>query len=251
MRRHLFIANANLLKVFSTKTSLLVRTITVPSSAKFPEQIVGYGVDPRDAERIVIVTPTRLSLWDWTSGKQIRKWQPSTGPLQHSCISTEESTEGTGNIFIVSKQHAGSIVWSVNLDSEAEVEKIQIFKTSHPVTAVRVVDGGKAICAIAEKEILIANYDGTRWLAPKTFTMAQKLTCMDALIQAGAKGKKAKVQRTGHVVVGDKMGALHILHDVVLRPVAEPVSMKLHWHRKAVESVKWASNGMEIIHFMR
>ncbi|KAI5805010.1 quinon protein alcohol dehydrogenase-like superfamily [Geopyxis carbonaria] len=249
--RHLFVANANLLKVFSTKTSLLVRTITVPSSAKYPEHIVGYGVDPRDAERMVIATPTRLFLWDWTSGEQLKKWQPATGPLQYSCIPTEEGTEGTGDIIIASKRpsgSAGSIVWSVKLDSDGtEVEKTQIFETSHLVTAVRVVDGGKAVCAIADKEILIANYDGGRWLAPRTFTMGQKLTCMDVYIQAGAKGKKAKVQRTGHVVVGDKTGALHILHDVVLRPATEPVAMKLHWHRKAVESVKWALNGSYVV----
>lgn len=244
--RHLFLAHSNVLKVFSTQTSLLVRSFAAPSNADTAEKIVGYCLDPTSEDHIYVATQSQIFLWSWTTGELVKKWSPLRGQMQ--IFVSADMTEA-GVVFVECSRSltpAGRGIWRLKLPMEdGEVEKELVFKTDSAIPCVQAVDAGRAVCAITDSALLVANKTSEgAWIAPRVYPMPQKLTCMDVHVSTAAprKGKKAVV-RSGHVVVGDKIGALYILHDVVLKPQETPSSMKLHWHRSAVSAVKWALDG--------
>lgn len=51
--------------------------------------------------------------------------------------------------------------------------------------------------------------------------------------------------RHGDIVVGNNEGAIYVLHDTIkpCKVKTDPKPTKMHWHRMAVSSVKWALDG--------
>lgn len=241
-------AHSNVLKVFSTKSSLLVRSFTTPSiNPDVIERVVGYCLDPTSEDGIYVITQSQIFLWNWMTGELLHRWSPMR--LQRDIFVAPDMTEA-GVIFVLcgrSLTPEGRGIWRLRLstDSATSVEKELVFKTEGEISAVRAADAGQAVCAISEKNLLIANRTPEgQWIAPRRYPMPQTLTTMDVFVSTVTrKGKKAPL-KTGHVVVGDVAGALYILHDVVLKkPQETPASMKLHWHRRAVSAAKWALDG--------
>lgn len=162
-------------------------------------------------------------------------------------IFVAQDSREAGEVFVLVGRTlltAGRGIWRLQLSANG-VKKENVFKTEAGVPSVRAVDGGRAIVAITESRVMVVNKNPEgEWLAPRSYPMAFPLTCMDVHVATKKrKGKQAEF-RTGHVVVGDKNGAIYILHDIVLKkPHEAPQSVKMHWHRRAVSAVKWALDG--------
>jgi hypothetical protein len=238
------------LKVYSTKTSLLVRAITVPARPnESPSPIVSHFSDPRSDDRIYIATSDcRLFLWDITDGKEVSRWSlglrglRSVGVCRDEVLDSSESTV----LFAVG---GNNDVWRISLLTSKMSEKKKLYVGRHTIRALSAVDGGRALCLIADNEVVILNRNGSEWdTNPRIYTMAHTLTCLDVycpLDTSKEKKNKKTPRRGGDVVVGDVEGALFVFHDVV-RPgkSVDRTPVKLHWHRHAPSAVKWALDGM-------
>lgn len=238
-----------MLKVYSTKTSLLVRAITVPAhSNESPSPIVSYFFDPRSDDRIYIATSDcRLFLWDIANGKEVSRWSlglrglRSVGACRDEVLDSPESAV----LFAVG---GNNDVWRINLLTSKKSEKKKLYAGRHTIRALSAVDGGRALCLIAGNEVVVLNRNGSEWDAnPRIYTTAHTLTCLDVYCPADT-GKEKKNKKTprrgGDVVVGDTEGALFVLHDIV-RPgkSADRTPVKFHWHRHAPSAVKLALDG--------
>jgi hypothetical protein len=162
------------------------------------------------------------------------------------CADQELKPSETEIVYVVTKSKMDdSMLWRVSLSDNKVGEKTQLYRGRGTVVAVHPSDSGRAVSLITGKDIVIINSDGTKWQTPRVFKMTFPLTCMDVLTVAPAtskKGKKGAVQRGGDIVVGDSVGAIYVLHDAVASR-AEITPRKMHWHRMAVSSVKWALDG--------
>jgi len=252
--RHLLVAQALSLKIYSTKTSLLVRTIKVPTSDSAlttPEHVVSYFIDPKSDDRAYIATSnSQLYLYNRTTGERVgNPCKLALGPTRHVCACPDQKLESPESevVYAVSQLLDESYsVWRIALSGHKVSGKVVIYSTRNNITRLRVADAGRAVCLISAREIVVVNGEGAEWHAPRVYKMANPLTCMD--IQDTAMGKKSKKnggQRRGDIVVGDNVGALYVLHDVIKysKVEADHTPRKLHWHRMAVSSVKFALDG--------
>jgi NET1-associated nuclear protein 1 (U3 small nucleolar RNA-associated protein 17) len=258
--RYLFVAQPNSLKIYATKTSLLVRTIALPTTGSHQclefEEIVSYFLDPRADDRIYVATSfAHLFLFNTANGEQIDKWtiQDNT---RHVCVCMDQDLEGSESevVYVVTDGNKGtSDVWCYSLSSGVVLRSNKIYTAHRSISAISVVDRGWTVCLISGKSVVIINRDGSGWTAPRVYMMASQLTCMDAYLSRSSvetnkskKGKKGSLRPTGDIVVGDSTGTIYILHDIIRsgNRTTEHTPQKLHWHRVSVSSVKWALGGM-------
>jgi NET1-associated nuclear protein 1 (U3 small nucleolar RNA-associated protein 17) len=245
-RRHLLVAQALSLKVYSVKTSLLVRAISLPATTP-TERIISYFLDPRTDDRAYVASNSWLYLYNLTNGERVHRWRlDEREKVRQVCACADQELKPSESevVYVVTKSNDDSLLWRVGL-FEDKVEKVQIFRGRGNITAVHPADAGRAVCLIIGKDLVVLNFEETKWQAPRVFKMAESLTCMDVLkVGSGntKKSKKGAAQRGGDVVVGDSSGAMYVLHGVVTSR-AEVTPRKMHWHRMAVQSVKWALDG--------
>jgi NET1-associated nuclear protein 1 (U3 small nucleolar RNA-associated protein 17) len=246
-RRHLLVAQALSLKVYSVKTSLLVRAISLPATAP-TEHIISYFLDSRTDDRAYVASNSWLYLYNLTNGERVHGWRlDENEKVRHVCACADQELKPSESeaVYVVTKSGGDSLLWRVGLSEDKVVEKTQIFRVTGNITAVHSADAGRAVCLITAKDLVVINFDGTKWQAPRVFKMAELLTCMDVLKVGSGNTKKSKKgtgQRGGDIVVGDSSGAMYVLHGVVTSR-AEVTPRKMHWHRMAVQSVKWALDG--------
>ena len=244
------------LKIYSTKTSLLVRMITVPASNSAlitPEHVVAYFVDPKSDDRVYIATShSQLYLYDLTTGKLVGSpWKLALGLTLHVCVCPDQKPESPKSevVYAVAQLSDSSLsVWRVTLSGPQVSGKVVIYSTRNRITRLCVADAGRAVCLIAAREVVVINGEGTEWHAPRVYKMANPLTCMDTQVSDLSTGKKSKKnggRRRGDIIVGDNVGALYVLHDVIKYSKVETghTPRRLHWHRTAVSSVKSALDG--------
>lgn len=204
-------------------------------------------------------------MWDWTTGKEVERWYPDFGVIDR--ISTVPGAENEPPVVFVAGEPKGTslrAVYRAQLLPESKVDMKEISRTPKGLSGMQVTSNGTMVVLMVNEQVWVMRHKETRWDVKK-YTLPETLKCMDILPVREAteiKGKKKVGPSGGHVVVGDKKGALYILHDVLVptekrpkvekkegekkAPVAQKAPMvpkKLHWHREAVASVKWALNG--------
>lgn len=175
-------------------------------------------------------------------------------------------------VFVAGEVKGASLraVYHAKLLPESKVELEEITKAPKGFSGMQVTSNGTVVVLMVKEQVWVIKSRNGKWDIKK-YSLPETLKCMDILPVREATEVKGKKKATGpsggHVIVGDKKGALYILHDVLLpaekrpkvekkegeqkgekqkAPVAQKAPMvpkKLHWHREAVASVKWALNG--------
>lgn len=228
------------------------------------EKIVSYYIDPENNNNTYVATSLgRLFLWDWVDGKLVYEWNIGLVSLDFISVCANEkleSAEFVGTVYAAECMQKSGTLWKIRLpkNPEAAVEKISVFETPvDRICSAQVLDGGNIIVVTTGRTLAIGNkQEGkSNWGLFRKYPMTFYLTCMDAFLPEigtnegkGKKGKKTKAKGggddlLGDVVVGDETGAIHVFHNVLRSSNTEPVIRKLHWHRKKVQSAKWALDG--------
>ncbi|KAI5853003.1 WD40-repeat-containing domain protein [Morchella snyderi] len=273
--KYILLAHAKSLKIYSTKTSLLVRNIQIPLT-KPTERIIAYLLDPVNDSRVYIATSSsQLFLWNWVDGKLFQKWGLgfSSIGLITVCADEKPDAEAVGVVYATDASGNNGFLYRLELpkNSKTEIKKSIIYKTSNgAISAAQVLLGGTIITIASERTLIIGNKhtaegvvdENAEWGVFRKFPMTFVVSCMDSYIPAdeGNKGKSKKNKKPktptagvlGDVVVGDESGSMHLFHNVLRlreenKSEQDQVVRTLHWHRKKVRSVKWASNGNYII----
>ncbi|TGZ83749.1 WD40 repeat-like protein [Ascodesmis nigricans] len=251
--RYLFLVSNNQLKIFSTATSLWVRTIIVGAThSGHPSPIIDYCLDPRNDEQVFTATGSRILLWNWTDGKLIGRWSPGAVSLERIAVAAGEPKEQSITVYVAGMDMATKMqsIRRLKLEPSRKAESQELFNFPKGLTEMLVADNGNIICLTIKSQLWVAKSRDNRWSIRK-FNTPEKLTCMD-ILPAQARGKKKDAPVTGgHVVVGDSHGVIYVFHDVLAgldnSKKEEIVPRKLHWHRGAVASVKWTLEGEYII----
>lgn len=259
------------MKIYSTKTSLLVRNIQIPL-IKPTERIIAYLLDPVNDSRVYIATSSsQLFLWNWVDGKLFQKWDLgfSSIGLITLCADEKPDAEAVGVVYATDASGKNGFLYRLELpkNSKTETKKSIIYKTHNgAISAAQILLGGTIVTIASERTLIIGNKhtaegvvdENAEWGVFREFPMTFVVSCMDSYIPADEsnKGKSKKNKKTkttaagvfGDVVVGDENGSMHLFHNVLRlreenKSEQDQIVRTLHWHRKKVRSVKWASNG--------
>ena len=150
-----------------------------------------------------------------------------------------------------------------------------IYTSTQPIHILKVVKNGSLIVAASESRVLVANLrtadfdsvDKIRYEF-RVFESTDYISSIDVRVTAANKGQKSKSKESKSkaetfgvvdVVVGDVKGSIFVHSDLLRKmiqsqnavasgkPAADMLPRKMHWHRKAVQSVKWSLDGNYII----
>ena len=261
--RFLLLAHSRTLLVYSTKTSLLVRAMDLDDT--LGDFIKTFILDPRDGNRVYVGTSmSRLLLWDWTCGRLLQSWRlQGLRSIESiaSCADEEaQSEESYGSVYVGGSGSNGSSgLWRFELlENNLMPRNPPIHEDrAGSVPCIQVFSAGKIVAAAMGQHLLIGNKrpggssESATWGTFRKYPMSFRLTCMDGYLPDGPnpaakRPNQENESRLGDIVVGDQHGSLHLFHNSLDWREGwnrEPVISRLHWHRSAVKSAKFALDG--------
>jgi NET1-associated nuclear protein 1 (U3 small nucleolar RNA-associated protein 17) len=273
--RFLIIAHRKTIQVYSTSNSLLNRSINLPIDESLVEtsHIVAYALSPTDSNILWVgCSDGKMYKIDWTSGEGLeRSWPTSETALAHITVASMNSDGRRRDVIFTSeKQDEG---WRITayelllLGTSPIAQSRVIYTSTKPIHILRAEGEGGVIIAASEERILLGTLRsadfGTidkmryefRVFESTSFVCSMDIRVSKRTAEPGRKLTKLDKISVVDVVVGDVRGAIFVHNDLLgnliqsQNPPAEGsnsinlIPRKLHWHRKAVQTVKWSLDG--------
>jgi NET1-associated nuclear protein 1 (U3 small nucleolar RNA-associated protein 17) len=273
--RFVFLGTKRAVHVYSTSTSVLVRTL----AAKSPGMVSAYALSITNPGRLYIAdTAGSITLWDWQEGKAIhavpRKWPIRTlvvtqlsGTLHDTLftIETQQISDDMKKDHIVARQ-------ILTGDKNKPVAThVPLFSRKQDLLFLKVIDEGNVIFAATAQEVTMANVKSELVNAPvdtdpllfanryiwRLQQSNELLTCLDAKVRlrpADHKLDRSNVfnAKMYDLVYGGVQGDIYIYEDILHRQEEREIKSNgqtvlpprlLKWHREAVGTVKWSLDG--------
>lgn len=265
--KHLILANARSLQVYSTETSLLAKALPLNS-----QYLSTYSLSSINPNHIYTANSEgRITLWDWAEDKEIGHWEFESNIRRISVVRQPQSEHDLVYSHELGKRHIVNVHAICTTEKGVQMELKQIYKTKLPIVDIQVLLEGKIVVITTHNSIAI----GKRTKLHKTalqdfeytwreFQTSKRITCSNAFVRApeqeGGAAQAAQSQRD-HIdlAFGDQDGMIYHFEDVLTSLVKLEKSQKgdpkpetvlemlrpkrLHWHREAVGSVKWSRDG--------
>ncbi|KAF2019645.1 WD40 repeat-like protein [Aaosphaeria arxii CBS 175.79] len=262
--KFLLVASPRALQIYSAETSIRVRELAGSSLAT-------YALSSANPDHVYVASSTGLiSLWDWTTGSKIGRWdigaviqQIAVVPQPDTDLDLVYCQEGLKRNII--NVHA---LRTKSQDSKTELK--QILKATSGVNRFEVLLGGKVVVATTDNTILIGRRIKVHKTALEDFEyvwreikIAKQITTMSAYVRDANISGKAKQSPKDHrvnldIAIGDVEGTIHLFEDILTSFTAMERLQKdsdranvdvntdalrskhLHWHREAVCALKWS-----------
>ena len=146
------------------------------------------------------------------------------------------------------------------IEDDAKTDVKTLFKNQDPLTSVKIIGKGRVIVATSGSQVILGTSDEPastllkevwyRWRiieCPEYIVSTDLRVGEPAETQKMSKGGKSTVYSID-IVVGGLKGSIHIYEDLLRKLIkknrhVEVTSRRLHWHRNAVQAVKWSADG--------
>ncbi|OMP84201.1 U3 small nucleolar RNA-associated protein 17 [Diplodia seriata] len=273
--RYLIFATVKAVHIYSTATSLLVRTLPMGTT----HNITAYALSDADANNLYVSDASGyVVLWDWVSGKKIKRFNLSAA-IRGIAVNAVEGDNGDriDNVYTLDKgeQHVICAHRLRGHKDESENMAQPLLKTRVPLQSFTVSGGGQVIAAAAKDRVFVGHLRNTSATAPKDFvyiwrelSCTQTITSIDIRVNRHESTKatpKKGAPPLGQVnlAIGCANGALLVYEDIIAKlsnaekqqkkdskdaPSALSLAPRnLHWHRNPVGAVKWSLDGNYII----
>ncbi|OJD33066.1 wd domain protein [Diplodia corticola] len=273
--RYLIFATAKAVHIYSTATSLLVRTLPMGTS----HNITAYALSDADPNHLYVSDASGyVILWDWVKGNKIQRYNLSAA-IRAIAVNAVESDNGDkfDNVYTLDKGGRNVIYAHRLRGHKDESDKVAqpLLRTRVPLESFTVAAGGQVIAAAAKDRVFIGHLKNPSATAPKDLVYiwrelgcTQKITSIDIRVNS-QRSRKATPKKgpspIGQVnlAIGCSDGALLVYEDLIAKltnaekqqkkdPKDVPSALSLaprilHWHRNPVGAVKWSLDGNYLI----
>jgi NET1-associated nuclear protein 1 (U3 small nucleolar RNA-associated protein 17) len=206
---------------------------------------------------------------NWTSGEGAGySWKTSSTGCVYMTVASMESLDRKRDIVFTTE--AKGDIWRITAneltapDSIIKTAARTIYTSTDRIRYLKTAAAGSVVVAVAGNKIIIGGLrldskdygtvDKIRYEF-RTFETVDAISSLDVRATPRPRSAEKKLQKTPVVdlVVGDVRGTI-FLHDDLLanlmlpggKPGTSLTPRKLHWHRQAVNSVKWSLDGMSL-----
>jgi len=274
--KYLLVADSKSLHVYSTETSLLAHTL-------FEEDVgpvTGYALSATSPHLVYVAYSVgQIIKWDWVTARKIGRWDVGAKVQNMAVIIQPESNDDFVYCHEADDGHSVCVralrTRRQTSEREQRSELKQLLNTSSPIRGIRVLLQGKYVIVATVDSITIGKRVKTSRTALedfeylwREFKLSKRITTFDVYHrerQETSNGKKAASDQQDivDIAVGDDTGVILLFEDMLASIAAIESSQKgkkdrvdsaeslrpkrLHWHRDAVGSVKWSSDGMPIL----
>ncbi|KAJ5895483.1 hypothetical protein N7495_007174 [Penicillium taxi] len=250
---YLFLGLEAYVQVFATSTSRLLRTLQIESG----QQVIGYKLCPIDQEILYIFTNKFTTKWNWESGKQLASWENTVQMVAVDLPSVEHESQLASYSIGCAKDGQRQIF--VNSLDEKKPTAIILLQTSTKINAIQVACEGRIIFACDGSRILLgtrknanSNVAESHQYKWREATVPDTVSCFDLRERSTAQKAPHKSLEPLDLVLGEKNGSILIYQDIIntlfdRNAEKETPPMRMHWHRSAVNTVRWSHDGNYII----
>lgn len=255
--QHLILPVHSQVRVYSTKTSLLVRGSPVSRSTS----VISSAVSTVDPTKIYIAyTNDNLSLWDWTTN-QITA-QAETQRRIRRIVPLNLQNEKEIVLVLRHGEDKSSSILAYAVDHTKQEFKLETTVLRRPfyITNLESYAQGSVLIASSYGKLLIGYSQevvGEGAQMPYTWrelTVAGSVTAFDAQVRSNKLNTGRKVPILD-LVVGLNSGIIMLYQDLLYKLIGKEkksnsediIPRKLHWHRTAVNTVKWSRDRQYII----
>jgi NET1-associated nuclear protein 1 (U3 small nucleolar RNA-associated protein 17) len=199
--------------------------------------------------------------WNWETGAEVgtHKISPSTIALDIAAPNGYASQKRELLFAIRAPAQEKREISLIGLSAKGSRQAKVILNTAAPISDLKVLDGGRTILTWAGDRLLVGHlaekepnlHDGPVNYTWREVTLPGQVTCLDVRVIPGHESGLLRVD----VVLGQSTGPILIYNDILNRLVRcengesdnNLVSNRMHWHRKAVNAVKWSKDGKSIV----
>ncbi|KLJ09758.1 hypothetical protein EMPG_14819 [Blastomyces silverae] len=262
--KHFILFSNTCARVFSVATSSVVRTLEIQKEMR---RITDCKLSLVHAEHLYMSTLSgAIVKWDWASGEMIETWNTARKIYAIDICTGSGGQDSPDEDVVVSMNDAGSRKIEIAMHTKGGSDSWNtrvIREMSKTANEFKVSSDGKVIVVIADYQLFVGYTAKLRlgaldsikytWLE---VTLPISVTCSDIRERSPLDQVSSPATRVVDLALGDKEGAILIYHDILnslLRTENKSeagtslVTNRLHWHRNAVQTVKWSQDGNYII----
>lgn len=212
---------------------------------------------------------------DWTTGTGTDQfWTTSSMGLTHMTATAVAFGGKKRDVVYTTepKRDGGFRITAHELTppgSETPTVAKTIYTSTQPIHILKAAKSGGVVVAASENRVLMGNLRGEDFETVekmkyefRVFESTDFISSIDVRVterqQTSKDKKKTKAEKFGivDVVIGNVKGSIFVHSDLLHKlssaehkgkAVADLTPRKMHWHRKAVETVKWSLDGNYII----
>ena len=255
-------------KIYSTKTSLLVRNLRIRKS----DTVSGIAFSSIDPDHLYVATSSGITeKWNWVNGTRLEFWNAKVPIHAIRTVPSNGAGDSSGLVYTIDRQSRDR--WMVTAhrlmggQEAAKTDLVVLLVYRHPLTSLKILEHGSVIVVTAGSSIIIGTTERVDKPTLKDvtyvwreFKCSEWITSVDVRIQRtdaiGHSSSRSDASLMGvDIVVGGLKGAIFIYEDVLRKlmdrenrsQTSSHISpRKLHWHRNAVWAVKWSADGEPI-----
>ena len=264
--RFLLVAYGTSIAVYSTSTSLLVRQFHINRA----DSISAFAVSSTAQDNLYISTINGIiEQWNWVEGLKLGYWMLSSSI--YNIVTAEQNPDDPGSdlVYTVDRKLQGPWLLSVHRlargEDGAKTDAKALLTNERALSSVKVLENGRVIVATSGSQLMIGSSDESAPFSLKEVTYRWRIVespeyvvSTDVRVRPSEKiqtmpKKKKSAANAIDIVIGGLKGSIHIYEDLLWKMVkrdrpgkgssTEIVSRRLHWHRNAVQAVKWSADG--------
>lgn len=248
----LILATTKDIQIYSTKSSLLVRTI--PAGTTSP--VVSYAQLPNASQHLVVGFENgTIKKFDWTTGERV--WTKRLDNHIISVAPTSSTDEGDSFLVVLELEDKQTAITSLTVDFNGEQTGLRPMLSKSVLTGQVRFSAELGVAVVCTQNlILIGRLEGEgaeATLQWEEVTIPDRIVCFDARISAAPRknptAKKGITRPNVTVAAGLKSGEIHIYNDLLnRREEANALTpQRLHWHRVAPRAVKFSPDSKYLV----
>ena len=238
--------------------------------------IVGFVLSPTDANLLYVATSSgSIYRYDWNKGKNVGRWDISSQIFNLTGSDSAAAPSERDILYTVDKKGQWMIT-AHRLSGKADASQTELrtlLKSPEPLTALKVLAGGKIIVATSGSHLMIGCSDPAsppslndlsyvwreiscpEWITSIDVRVPSVASQAPGSVAVRVKSSNTKGQGPMDVVVGDLKGSIFVYEDLLGKLIRKErhgesvrgqdlTPQQLHWHRNGVSTTKWSLDGV-------
>lgn len=265
--RFILVAYSTSIAVYSTSTSLLVRQLRTHTA----ESVSAFSFSSTTQGHLYLSTIFgSIEKWDWIEGSRLNRWRISSSI--YSLVTAKQNTDDPSSDLVYTVDRKGQGSWLISVhrlaadENGPKTDVKTLFTSQEALSSIEVLERGRVIVATSGSQLILGSSDepaasplrdvAYRWRiieCPEYIVSANVRVRPSEEIQKMSKGGRSSSDVID-IVVGGLKGSIHIYEDLLPKIIkrdrgagngssVEITSRRLHWHRNAVQAVKWSADG--------
>jgi NET1-associated nuclear protein 1 (U3 small nucleolar RNA-associated protein 17) len=253
--QHLILPTHSEVQIYATQTSLLVRSLYSDSGSNIASCALSLA-DP--TKLYVLRLDGTVSVWDWTTGFKTHKYNIEHGS-QRILLSTSDEESET---FLGLRREKGTnfvTAYTIARSDGKFKSTTAILQRDMKLAEIKSYAEGSILVAYGDDKTLVGYSPKGPGDSPSEYTwreltLPSTITSLDAQVSTPTLKPMRKVPVVD-IVVGLESGVIMQYEDLLYKLIGKEknntaddiTARKLHWHRTAVNAVKWSKDENYII----